>query len=877
MSTPLYREFKSRGTTFYAFPSTSFNTTPKFSKFVLLNIPQRKTGDVLDFDKSLMQDNPSNEFGIFTSDIINAQTFAEQMIESLRNYVANHDTTMRESRINQTRDFYNILEPRTPTEKIFWKWLRKFNAIDFEPAVNKVDWDKNLPDFENPNADTVTNTDYFRRYLWKERELTEYTIEQGNLDYLGSTTIGSITYGNIIKIESNFPMKFKVGDDVILDIEFLTNSFDINQSYRILYTEEETNSNFFYINVPSASSQPTYSEAKVKLDYHRLVKYIGEINVQSTVETATKNEIEVTAYIPHQAGRTPTIMWEINDDDNYFPGLELPLLPQQIQPEIRGAENLNSPIRQNPGDYPGSYWGQFDTNGRTYRVSNGDRMRFSGDYYGILRTNNVGLDADDYIERLDEFNSNNIDGLTLNFDLNHYLKMQITDDSVGFNFDEFNQMGDNGNPPENFDYNAILWYYESLTENDEIVHNLYGVTFLNNPNDGSPNDYIIPYEKLVQTDEHDGLSYVHVLNLSQSVDNDTSSLSFDPLTLNNTFGFDLYNNVMSNVGKLNESFVNIINEFVRINTELKEVKSLVYSQVDIDMIKNKLKNMEELLRLYSTYQFVDSETVSIEQDFSGVYPTLSFNVSGVEYETVIKTSTSNINDFMISNQSDFEVLVPKTNKLFLQITNNDIINYGDLSILLDKDLNFKQSSTIYIDANDALHSNKIGIYINYDDGTVNGPVRTELVENVYLPKDIDNFVSGNITYSKSKWMSTSLFQNVYLIAFTGTTMTQTARTVLYTQNADIFGDPVNSQLVYVNDLFFMESSGEIVDYSGMYEVSTLDYSPIYIRIPLDSFGKTPVGIPKIYYYKGIKIDILRVDESPTSTLKDRYLIQKTIL
>ena len=866
MSTPLYRNFKNRGTTFYAFPSTSSDPTPKFSKFVLLNIPQRGIGEVLDFDKTLMQDNPSNEFGVFTNDTFTPTSYAEQMIESLRNYVANHDVIMRESKINQVKDFYNILEPKTPTEKIFWKWLRKFNAIDLEPAENKVDWDKNLPNFENPNADTVSNTDHFRKYLWKERETTSYVIEPGTLNHIAT---------NILELESNFPLKFKVGDYVFLD--GVDSPVDPEVAYPIVDVIETVDDTTVHIEVMGVTSTPGYTGATITLDYHRLVQYIGEINVQSNVSTATKDEIEVTAYIPHQAGRTPTIMWKITEDSNYFPGVELPILPQQIQPEIRGAENLNSPIRQNPGDYPGLFWGQFDTNGRTYRASNGDKIRYSGDYYGILRNNNVGLDEDDFVERLSEFNSDNIDGLTLDFDLNHYLKMDITDESVGFNFDEFNQLSIDGNPPENFEYNAILWYYESQTEEGEISNNLYGVTFLNNPADGTPDDQITPYEKLVQTDEHDGLSYVHVLNLSQSVDNDTSSLSFDPLTLNNTFGFDLYNNVMSNVGKLNESFINIINEFVRMNTELNEVKSLVYSQVDIDMIKNKLKNLEDLLRLYSTYQFVDSETVKIEQDFSGVYPTLSFDVRGVEYESVISTTTTNINDFIQAAQSDFDVEVPQTNKLFLKITNDDITNYGQLDILFSRDFNYKQSATIYIDAKDALFTNKLGIWINFDTGTVNGVVKREFIDNIYLPKDIDTFVSNTITYSKTKWMSTSVYQNVNLIAFTGTTSTPTARTVLYTNNADIFGDPVNTQTVYVADLFFMDSDGEVIDYSGMYEVSTTDYSPIYIRIPLDSFGLTPIGIPRIYYYKGMKIDIIRINESPTSSLEDRYLIQKTIL
>lgn len=864
MPTSLYKNFKNYGTTFYTFPSTSSYTTPKFSKFVLLNIPERDNSEVLDFNK------PLDSFNIYTEDISTPTLYSEQMIESLRNYVANHDVTMRESKVNQVKDFYNITEPITPTEKIFWKWLKKLNAIDLEPAENKVDWNKNLIDFENPNADTVSNTDYFRKYLWKERETTTYSIEDTDVLYINTPVDG-------LEFFSNFPMKYKVGDKVFLG--GLGTPIDPETSYEITDVISDSSGTTIQVEVIGLTGLPdiTPSEVTVKLDYHRLVQYIGEINVQSNVSTASKDEIEVTAYIPHQAGKTPTIMWEIKEDTNYYPGLELPLLPEQIQTEIRGAENLLSPIRQNPGDYPGSYYGQFDTDNKTYEASSGDKIRYSGDYYGILRNNNVGLDQDNYVEILSEFNSNNIDGLTLDFNLNHYLKMDLTDESVGFNFDEFNQLSIDGNPPENFQYNAILWYYENITDDNNIVHNLYGITFLNNPDNSSTGDLITPYEKLVQTEEHDGLSYVHVLNLSQSVDNDTSSLSFDPLTLNNTFGFDLYNNVMSNVGKLNESFINIINEFIRINTELNDVKSLVYSQVDIDMIKNKLKNLEELLRLYSKYQFVDSETVTIEQDFSGVYPTLAFNVRSVEFEDVIKTSVSNIKDYIDSSGTDFIVNVPETNKLFLKITNDDIVNYGQLNVSFDRDFNFKQSATIYIDAKDALYSNKIGFYINYDDGTSNGINKVDFIENVYLPKDIDNSVSGTITYSKTKWMSTSVFQNVNLISFTGTTGTSTARTILYTPNADIFGDPVNAQILYISDLNFMDASGNVTDYSGMYEVSTTDYSPIYIKIPLDSYGLTPVGIPKIYYYKGIKIDILRVDESSTSSLSDRYLIQKTII
>ena len=71
--------------------------------------------------------------------------YSEQLVSSLRNYVANHDETMRNSRITTTKDFYNIKELQTPTEMIFWKWLRKNNAIEFEVAEHKKDWNKKPP------------------------------------------------------------------------------------------------------------------------------------------------------------------------------------------------------------------------------------------------------------------------------------------------------------------------------------------------------------------------------------------------------------------------------------------------------------------------------------------------------------------------------------------------------------------------------------------------------------------------------------------------------------------------------------------------------------------------------------------------------------
>ena len=73
-------------------------------------------------------------------------------------------------------------------------------------------------------------------------------------------------------------------------------------------------------------------------------------------------------------------------------------------------------------------------------------------------------------------------------------------------------------------------------------------------------------------------------------------------------------------------------------------------------------------------------------------------------------------------------------------------------------------------------------------------------------------------------------------------------------------------------------SGEtIIDYSGVYVIDTTSYTTGSTTIVLDTYGLTPIGIPTIYSYKRLKIKIMRIDASTTSTLANRYLIQKTFI
>lgn len=893
MNCPLIKRFKNRGTSMYVFPSASedlnlINFQDKikmnFTKFILLNIPQATSYNNVGYKKNVLNfiktNSPTSEYGEnfynWDPNSSSPTIYGEKLIESLRNYVFNYDVTTRNSKINSNKNFYNISETQTPIEMIFWKWCKKLNIIDFEPAIHKIDWDKNLPDFDNPNANVFTNNDYFKKYLWKERDINYYTVTEVTND------------SNLPNIVVDTMCKFKIGDFVKLSGVTGAGSLENDTQYKIQNVVFPT-ANQTVITLYSGSSYSTLNDVeKIYLDYNKLVQYIGEIQVTSKTQSSQKNFTEFTAMIPSHCGKTPTILFKIDDNLNYYPSLELPIMDSEIQPEILGAEYLISPIRTSPNDYPGSYFGYFDTFNKTYMTSSGDRLRYNGEYYGILKSDNSGIDSETYIENLTEFNSNNIDGLSIDFDYDHYYKMNLPESNVN-NFDEFNSISQNGNPPEDFDFNAILWYYDIVDSNGNIKTNLFGIEFLNNPDNdfGTPDDkLIVPIKKLVSNDNQDGTAYIFNLNLSYIVDNDMLPLKYDPNSIYNIFGFDLYNNIMSNYGKLNESFMTIITEFIRINQEMLDLKSLIWSQTDIDLIKKRLNNFDDLLKLYSTNQIVNSDTVKVEIDYSKNYPSLMLHAKTVDYDDIYNMDTSDILTYSLSYSGSSTIVHVPTNgnRFLVNIFSNIVNNFSGttLEIVLDKDLFFKQSCDIIIRPELCVYTNKINVYVMYNDGHIeNGLQKSLLIGDIFTPVNIKEYDTLNPSESI---LNDSMYYNVNSFVSNLWVNTNSGSTI-----------EVNSPVFKTGDYVFIDNfllqsgtSEDLLDYSGLYYLSgnttgitnlfRLYYNPdVFVNLKDSGLILPEKSYPRISYYLGTKINILRIDGDIYSTLSHRYSIEKRFL
>ena len=891
-SCPLYKQLKSNGTTFYAFPGAAedisaayqnSNYKMYFSKYALLNLPTQNLSPgtqskpiYFDFENSFRKS-------------VNAtppSDFSSQIVESLRNYVANQEIVIRESRLNTNNYYYDTNTLETTSEKIFLKWCKKMNVIDFEPAIPQDEYFANLAEFQ---SNKVNDDSYFPEYLWKEREVIEWDTRYF---YQSAEIEGKM------EIEFNGLTNFRVGDTIRIfnvenssiynnkvsnDFNFYDSGSEEGQFVKILDISAPgaTAGQRIVVDVDSTLSRQIEFTGQAELVYHRLVQYIGEINGVSNVQEANRAYTEVYAHIPDHTGMTPDILFRTNYDVNYKPNLIFPILPSQYQTEIMGAELFNSPIVNSPQNYPGSYFGHFDTLDFTYETSTGDVIRRSGDYFGVKGDINNPI-----------VTPKTIDGISIDFDSRHYVKMNIANRKVT-NFDQFNALEVNNTPPNDFEFNAILWYYTVEDQNGISKTNVYGISFLENPNNNDKEQEIgikFPtYKKLVSNGKQDGSSYAFSLNLNFNIINDNPQDSYNPEAINSMFSMNLFNKAMQKLSSTNDSFLNILAEQSIVRDEINSIKGLVYTQTDINVINAKVKSLEDLIRLYSTRQMVDSN--SVEVITSGT--SIRLNSIDSNYVSINQIKASEL--YNSQGIIPMNISVPKNKDFMINVINNDEItlklkNNDRLTILLSRDLDYKQTVEFYITGTEFSSQNKqMDIYINSDIttttsvntqvllvGSIDLPVyyntTKQLPNSALLWKDFkfDIDFEQPITLRNGGYLDVPLSGNSYLI-----------------NNSIKPGDSLK-----MNNLFVGTSS--VYDFSGQYKVdkligSTSSYITLDINsnesfavytttnsssLPMQIHGTNSSLLSNNPYFnlnKGKKILITRISESST-ILSERYRV-----
>jgi hypothetical protein len=872
--TPLYKHLKPNGTSIYVFPGAAEDISSAyqngnykmyFSKYVLLNLPKQNLNPTepikFDFESSFFKSNNATP----------STGFSDSIIESLRNYVANQEVVIRESRLNDRKYFYNVNSLETVAEKVFWKWCKKVGILDLEPALPGEEYISTLEEFE---ANDITNDEFFNEILWKERSIIDYRIE-----FFRQTGEQGFTFPPKLEIEIDSITNFRVGD--LVNIYNVSNFAIYSQSeligsetqegikVKILRIINDINKQRLVLDLNSTLPNTFDTTAEIRLIYKPIIVYIGEVNGVSNVSEANRSYTEVYAHIPDHTGKTPDILFRTLDDINYRPNLTFPIIPAQIQPEIIGAEFFNSPIVSSPQDYPGSYFAQFDALDFTYRTSNGDSLRRSGDYYGIKGDRNNPI-----------VDSVKLDGLTLDFDTSHYTKMNIPNNTLT-NFDQFNALEVNNNPPRDFEFNSILWYYTVEDQDGNIRNNLYGISFINNPDNNPIEDErglkFPTLKKLVTNGIQDGTSYAFNLNLNFNIINDNTNEAYNPEAINSLFSMNLFNDAMAKLASTNDSFLNIISEHQFIREEILNVKSLLYTQTDINIINKKIKNLEKLLNLYSTNQLVSSDSIKIEI-LSGEPSSIKIESIDPFYKKIENIKTSE----MFSNQGiiPVNISVPENKTFLINILNDDQIDLkfdDNLSIIIENDLTLNQSLEIIIKGDEfSTQNKKIDIFINTQiDQNITGNVFSPflLIGDINLPIFYNqNLQRINSSYLWKDFNFNIDFEEDIELIDEETISFSLKESPLIIERSIKIGDVLN-----INNLLIGSTS--IFDFSGQYIITQVENNKIHIDIssnirfvstyidsifPYKIHNQTSTELAALPYFtlnKGYYIKIIKVDET----------------
>ena len=299
----------------------------------------------------------------------------------------------------------------------------------------------------------------------------------------------------------------------------------------------------------------------------RTVQYIGDIDVMNTVEVNGDTFEELYIHIPSTVGASPKVYFRDGDetdnknylDKTYNIGGDGKIIGRSGESPYFSDENKTDRISSNA---------IFDANGdNSYTGDSGHTI----DFRNLSYENGAGISTM------------------------------------------------NGNSSEDFEFNAILIYYDFLKKTEDPVvkkyaTNLYGILFLDNVTD--LNDikstgirklgYIQRYPKKKETIYGSGNSFALKIDLKIDTIPDTNTEIVKYTNPNSAVSMDLYENAMTQLQKCVDYFYTQKNEIVELRNRVSELETVLSG---IDRISDLRGEIDRLYNLYDGMNTVDTQTI----------------------------------------------------------------------------------------------------------------------------------------------------------------------------------------------------------------------------------------------------------------------------
>lgn len=299
----------------------------------------------------------------------------------------------------------------------------------------------------------------------------------------------------------------------------------------------------------------------------RTVQYIGNIDVMNTVEVNGDTFEELYLHIPSTVGASPKVYFrdgDATDNKNYLDKTYI----------IGGGEKIIGRTDESP---------YFSDKNKTVRISSKAIFDADGD-------NSYTGDSGHTIDFRDMSYENGAGISTMN-----------------------------GNSSEDFEFNAILIYYDFLKKTEDpivkkYVTNLYGILFLDNVtvlNDIKSTGtrklgYIQRYPKKKETVYGNGNSFALKIDLKIDTIPDTNTEVVKYTDPNSAVSMDLYEKAMTQLQKCVDYFYTQKNEIVELRNRVSELETVLSG---IDRISDLRGEIDRLYNLYDGMNTVDTQTI----------------------------------------------------------------------------------------------------------------------------------------------------------------------------------------------------------------------------------------------------------------------------
>lgn len=419
------------------------------------------------------------------------------------------------------------------------------------------------------------------------------------------------------------------------------------------------------------------------VQYRRVVRYIGEIDIVNNVDVAGEAYTELYINVPTEVGRTPTILFDSISDNNYQPSLKIQgtsefimgrnaatVHPQGLdilawydydqQLQGAGPAGYTDPNADWMGLGPGvtvSTTDAYFTEPTTFEsVTNVDIRKYPADY-----NNPPGFAGSAY-------RRSELDGISIDFNPNDYEQI-VSDQSIS-TIPQFNGT----DLAESFEFNSVLVYYDmvDLSDSSKTKTNLYGILILDNITPTTDGGYIQRYPKFKPnpTTGQNGNSFGFKINLR--FDASPGSAGIDTIVNDyNTFSMSIFSDASAQLQTSAQIFQRQQLEISDLETRLTAVENTLSSvstsaflQAQIDNMQTQLDNAS--LAFASSTSLLDliaKNSDEIQSLANGqVSSTLQYNTDVLRQGTGITIDTNTPNQIHVSNNVQaYNIMVPVDN------------------------------------------------------------------------------------------------------------------------------------------------------------------------------------------------------------------------